>query len=71
MLITSAHTMEHAMGSYHENLVHGAGLIMIAHAYYDFFAERKAAEERMIKIAKAMEWRTRHPEKILLEHWMN
>ena len=42
------------MGSYHENLVHGAGLIMIAHAYYDFFAERQAAEEPMIKMARAM-----------------
>jgi alcohol dehydrogenase len=54
MNCTSAHTMEHVMGSYHEDLVHGAGLIMIAHAYYDFFAERKAAEEPMIKMAKAM-----------------
>lgn len=54
MLCTSAHTMEHVMGSYHENLVHGAGLIMIAHEYYDFFAERKAAEEPMMKMAKAM-----------------
>lgn len=54
MMCTSAHTMEHALGSFHENLVHGAGLIMIAHAYYDFFAERKAAEENMIKMAKAM-----------------
>lgn len=54
MLCTSAHTMEHVMGSYNENLVHGAGLIMIAHEYYNFFAERKAAEEPMIKMAKAM-----------------
>ena len=54
MLCTSAHTMEHVMGSFHENLVHGAGLIEIAHAYYDFFAERKAAELPMIKMAKAM-----------------
>lgn len=54
MLCTSAHTIEHVMGSYHEDLVHGAGLIMTAHAYYDFFAERKAAEEPMIKMAKAM-----------------
>ena len=54
MLCTSAHTMEHVMGSYHDNLVHGAGLIMIAHAYYDFFAERKAAEEPMKKMARAM-----------------
>ncbi len=27
---------------------------MTAHAYYDFFAERKAAEGQMIKMAKAM-----------------
>lgn len=54
MLCTSEHTMEHVMGSYHEELVHGAGLIMLAHEYYDFFAKRKAAEEPMIKMAKAM-----------------
>ncbi|MDU4802118.1 MAG: iron-containing alcohol dehydrogenase [Clostridium butyricum] len=54
MMCTSAHTMEHVMGSFHDDLVHGAGLIEIAHAYYDFFAERKAAEEPMIKMAKAM-----------------
>lgn len=54
MNCTSAHTMEHVMGSYHEDLVHGAGLIMIAHAYYDFFAKRRAAEDAMMKMAKAM-----------------
>ena len=54
MLCTSQHTMEHVMGSTHDNLVHGAGLIMISHAYFDFFASRKAAEEPMIKMAKAM-----------------
>jgi alcohol dehydrogenase len=54
MLCTSEHTMEHVMGSYHDDLVHGAGLIMISHEYFDFFAERKAAEEPMIKMARAM-----------------
>lgn len=54
MLCTSQHTMEHVMGSFHSDLVHGAGLIMISHAYFDFFAERKAAEEPMIKMARAM-----------------
>ena len=54
MLCTSQHTMEHVMGSYHDSLAHGAGLIMISHAYFDFFAERKAAEEPMMKIARAM-----------------
>lgn len=54
MLCTSQHTMEHVMGSYHSNLAHGAGLIMISHEYFDFFAERKAAEEPMKKMARAM-----------------
>lgn len=54
MLCTSAHTIEHVMGSYHEDLVHGAGLIMTAHAYYNFFAEKQAAEVPMMKMAKAM-----------------
>lgn len=54
MLCTSGHSIEHTMGSFHPDLIHGAGLIMIAHAYYDFFAERKAAEAPMIKMAKAM-----------------
>lgn len=54
MLCTSQHTMEHVMGSYHCDLAHGAGLIMISHEYFNFFAERKAAEEPMKKMARAM-----------------
>ena len=54
MLCTSQHTMEHVMGSYHNDLAHGAGLIMISHEYFDFFAKRKAAEEPMKKMARAM-----------------
>lgn len=54
MLCTSQHTMEHVMGSYHSNLAHGAGLIMLSHEYFNFFAERKATEEPMKKMARAM-----------------
>lgn len=54
MLCTSQHTMEHVIGSYHSNLEHGAGLIMLCHEYFDFFAQRKAAEEPMMKMARAM-----------------
>lgn len=54
MYCTSEHTMEHTMGSFHPNLVHGAGLIMICHSYFKFFADRQAAEEPMIKMARAM-----------------
>lgn len=54
MMCTSGHTIEHVMGSFHPDLPHGAGLIETSLAYYDFFAQRKAAEEPMIKMAKAM-----------------
>lgn len=54
MLCTSQHTMEHVMGSYHDRLPHGAGLIMISHEYFNFFADRQASEESMIKMARAM-----------------
>lgn len=54
MYCTSEHTMEHTMGSFHPDLVHGAGLIMICRSYFKFFADRKAAEEPMMKMAKAM-----------------
>lgn len=54
MLCTSQHTMEHVMGSYHSDLAHGAGLIMISHEYFNFFSERQAAEEPMKKMARAM-----------------
>lgn len=54
MLCTSEHTIEHAMGSSHPELVHGAGLVMISHEYFNFFAERKACEGQMAKMARAM-----------------
>ncbi len=54
MMATSAHTMEHAMGSFHDDLPHGEGMILLAHAYYDYFARRKACEGQMVKMAKAM-----------------
>lgn len=54
MLCTSEHTMEHALGSAHPELVHGAGLIMISHEYFSFFADRAACEGQMAKMARAM-----------------
>ena len=52
---TSAeHSMEHSMSAYHHNLPHGAGLIMISKAFYEFFIERHACDEQFIKMAKAM-----------------
>ena len=51
---TAAHAMEHSMSAYHHNLPHGAGLIMISKAFYEFFVERHACDKQFIKMARAM-----------------
>lgn len=51
---TAAHSMEHSMSGYHHNLPHGAGLIMISKAFYEFFIESHACDAQFIKMAKAM-----------------
>ena len=40
--------------AYHQDLPHGAGLIMISKAFYEFFIEKHACDERFIKMAQAM-----------------
>ncbi|MCD8298154.1 MAG: iron-containing alcohol dehydrogenase [Opitutae bacterium] len=52
--ITSEHAMEHALSAYHPSLPHGAGLIMISKAYYEFFVEKHACDERFVRMAQAM-----------------
>ena len=42
------------MSAYHPNLPHGAGLIMISKAFYEFFIEKHACDEQFVKMAKAM-----------------
>lgn len=51
---TSAHPLEHALSAYHENLPHGAGLIMISKAYYSFFIDKRIYDYRFIEMAKLM-----------------
>lgn len=53
-LITSEHALEHAMSAYHPNLPHGAGLIMVSRAYYKYFIEHHACDERFVRMAQAM-----------------
>lgn len=53
-LITSEHAMEHALSAYHPALPHGAGLIMISKAYYKYFIERHACDERFVRMAQVM-----------------
>ncbi len=54
VMSTSAHNMEHVMSGFHPELAHGAGLIMISPAYYDYFIQKGLGEDRFIKMAKAM-----------------
>ena len=51
---TSEHSLEHALSAYHEKLPHGAGLIMIAKAYYGYFIEQHCCDQRFISMAQAM-----------------
>jgi alcohol dehydrogenase len=51
---TAEHSMEHAMSAYHPNLPHGAGLIMISKAFYEFFIEKHACDDRFIHMAQAL-----------------
>ncbi|MDO4556591.1 MAG: iron-containing alcohol dehydrogenase [Lachnospiraceae bacterium] len=53
-LTTAAHSLEHSMSAYHHNLPHGAGLIIISRAFYEFFIEKHACDEQFIKMARAM-----------------
>jgi alcohol dehydrogenase len=49
---TSEHSFEHAMSARHPELPHGAGLIMLSNAYFEFF--NTICPERMDAMAKAM-----------------
>lgn len=51
---TSEHSMEHAMSAYHQDLPHGAGLIMISKAYFAHFINEHVCDDRFIKMAQAM-----------------
>ena len=51
---TAEHSLEHAMSAYHHDLPHGAGLIMISKAFYEYFIERHACDERFVRMAQAM-----------------
>lgn len=53
-LITSEHALEHALSAYHPNLPHGAGLIMVSRAYYKYFIEHHACDDRFIRMAQAI-----------------
>lgn len=42
------------MSAYHHELPHGAGLIMISKAYFTYFIEKHACDERFVRMAQAL-----------------
>ena len=42
------------MSAYHQDLPHGAGLIMLSRAYFSFFIDRHVCDERFVRMARAM-----------------
>lgn len=53
-LCTSQHALEHAMSAFHQELPHGAGLIMISKAYFTHLINKQACDDRFVKMAQAM-----------------
>ena len=51
---TSEHAIEHALSGEHQDLPHGAGLIMISLAYYKAFIDRGDCPEKFIEMARAL-----------------
>lgn len=50
----SQHSMEHALSGYHQELPHGAGLIMISVAYFSKLIGKNVCDDRFVTMAKVM-----------------
>ena len=51
---TAEHSIEHALSAYHEQLPHGAGLIMISKAYFSAIIRQHTCDDRFIRMAQLM-----------------
>lgn len=49
---TGEHAIEHALSAYHEQLPHGAGLLMICEAFFKTIISQGVADERFVEMAK-------------------
>lgn len=64
--LTSQHSIEHALSAFHQELPHGAGLIMLSIAYFSHMIKTGARTERFVELARAMGVRDAvHPEDFL------
>lgn len=51
---SSQHSLEHAMSAFHQELPHGAGLIMLSRVYFTHFIQKGVCDERFIRMAQVM-----------------
>ena len=51
---TSEHAIEHALSGEHQDLPHGAGLVMISLAYYKTFIDCGDCPEKFVEMARAL-----------------
>ena len=52
--VTSQHSLEHALSAYHQDLPHGAGLVMLSKAYFSHFINQQICNDRFVKMAQIM-----------------
>lgn len=52
--LTAQHSLEHSMSGFYPSLTHGAGLILISHAYLSHCAKQEAYRQRMTELSLAM-----------------
>lgn len=50
----SEHSIEHSLSAFNPKLPHGAGLIMISLAFFDFYAGTHAVDDRLVTMARAL-----------------
>lgn len=51
---TAEHSIEHAMSAYHDNLHHGAGLIIISRAYFSTIIAQHVCDDRFVRMTQLM-----------------
>lgn len=52
--LVSQHSLGHAMAAFHQELPHGAALIMISRAYFTHLIEHHACDDRFVHMARLM-----------------
>lgn len=65
----SKYSLEHAMSAFHQELPHGAGLIMISKAYYTHFINLHVCDERFVRMARAIGMKNVAPLRISSPYW--